>query len=291
MQHRIERAMEQALNALSDQTTPPTLANCMQYALFPGGARVRPRLLIAIAEACDAPYRPLVDASAAAVEWLHCASLVQDDMQCFDNAPMRRGVPAVHVKYSSALALLASDALIVGSFEVIARSADRNSADQVLRALELSNALAAHAGARGGLTAGQAWEAEPSVDVDVYQQAKTGSLFAASATLGALCAGASTDAWTKTGDLIGCAYQIADDIRDVVGTTDKYGKPVGVDEELGRPNQVLSGSLQSAVKRLHALIDEVVESVPECPHRDKLRITIAKEAREFIPEEVGRVAA
>ncbi len=291
MQQRIEESMEQALRDLTDERTPPTLSSCLRYSLFPGGARVRPRLVVAIAEACDAPCDALVNASAVAVEWLHCASLIQDDMQCFDNAAQRRGRPAVHVAFSPSMGLLASDALIVGSFEIISRAANRSNPTEILCALDLVQALGMHSGARGGLTAGQAWEAEKSIDVDIYQQAKTGSLFAASAAMAALCAGVDTQPWVRTGDLIGSAYQIADDIRDVVGSAETYGKPVGVDAELGRPNQVNEASLHSAVKRLRALIDEVVESVPDCPHREALQVTIAEEARRFIPKEVKRIAA
>ena len=90
---------------------------------FPGGARIRPRLCLAVAQACGEDQPAVTDAAAAAIELLHCASLVHDDLPCFDDAPIRRGKPSVHRAFGEQLAVLAGDALIVLAFETLALAA------------------------------------------------------------------------------------------------------------------------------------------------------------------------
>ena len=97
----------------------------LRYAVFPGGARIRPRLCLAVAQACGEDQPAVTDAAAAAIELLHCASLVHDDLPCFDDAPLRRGKPSVHRAFGERLAVLAGDALIVLAFETLARAAVR----------------------------------------------------------------------------------------------------------------------------------------------------------------------
>src|SRR5579875_14557 len=110
---RIEQALTDALAGSRGADGPPKLAAAMQYAVFPRGARLRARLCLAVAQACgdDAPM--LSDAAAVSIELLHCASLVHDDLPCFDDADTRRGKPAVHRAFGEPLAVLTGDALIV----------------------------------------------------------------------------------------------------------------------------------------------------------------------------------
>ena len=86
---------------------PPTLGAAMRHAVFPGGARIRPRLCLAVAMACGETRSATAEAAATAIELLHCASLVHDDLPCFDNAPLRRGLPSVHAQYGERIAILA----------------------------------------------------------------------------------------------------------------------------------------------------------------------------------------
>ena len=102
---------------------PPLLAAAMRHAVFPGGARIRPQLCLAVARACGDAHPALADAAAAAIELLHCASLVHDDLPCFDDAATRRGQPSVHAAYGERLAVLAGDALIVLAFQTLAAAA------------------------------------------------------------------------------------------------------------------------------------------------------------------------
>ncbi len=283
----VELALEDALSRLLDINTPPTLARCMRGALFPGGARIRPRLLWAVADACSHERPVAVGMAAAAVEFLHCASLVQDDMSCFDAADTRRANPTLHRVYGPGLALLASDALIVGSLELLAMADPQDASLGVAMVCS----LARHSGARGGITAGQAWESESEVDVSTYHAAKTGSLFEAAVELGALCGGAEAKAWSSTGRRIGAAYQVVDDLIDVLGADARRDKPVGVDAALGRPNIVNELGVDGARARLVELIDAVLESLPECPAPNLLRARILEETNRWLPAGVHRSAA
>ena len=110
---RIERALTNNINRGSGAGCPPKLAAAVQHAVFPKGARIRPRLCLAVAAACGEDAPELTDAAAAAIEFLHCASLVHDDLPCFDNADMRRGKPSVHRAFGQPLAVLAGDACLL----------------------------------------------------------------------------------------------------------------------------------------------------------------------------------
>jgi len=122
---RIEKTLAAAVGDPENTLTPPLLARAMHHAVFPGGARVRPRLCLATAAACGHGATELAHAAAAAIELLHCASLVHDDMPCFDNATTRRGRLSVHAAFGEPVALLAGDGLIVLAFDLIGRAAAR----------------------------------------------------------------------------------------------------------------------------------------------------------------------
>jgi geranylgeranyl diphosphate synthase type II len=120
---RIEHALDAVLTPGEAAGHPLRLAAAMRHAVFPGGARIRPTLCLAVAAACGDDHPALADAAAAAVELMHCASLVHDDLPCFDDAPTRRGRPSVHRAFGERLAVLAGDALIVLAFEALGRGA------------------------------------------------------------------------------------------------------------------------------------------------------------------------
>ena len=208
--NRVERALSAALAFAESGSPPPGLADAMRYSVFPGGARIRPRLCLAVARACGAKDLIVAEAAAAAVDLLHCASLVHDDLPCFDDADARRGKPSVHRMYGERLAVLAGDALIVLSFQHLARIA----AIQPDKLPGLIMTLGRAVGAPGGIVAGQAWECEPAIDTEEYQRCKTGALFAGAAELGASAAGSDPGPWRRMGELLGACYQVADDIAD-----------------------------------------------------------------------------
>jgi len=258
---RVERALEEALRSCATGPgCPPRLAEAQHYALFPGGARLRPQLCIVAAMACGDARPALADAAAASIELLHCASLVHDDLPCFDDADTRRGRPAVHKVFGEALALLVGDAFIVHSFDVLARAA----ASSPREVGELLQTLATAAGTTRGILAGQAWESEPVAPLDEYQRAKTASLFEASAAMGAIAAGASPHAWRRFGEALGRAYQAADDLNDAIGDARSMGKPTGRDAALGRPSVVRAFGVDAARARVAHFVDAALARVPAC---------------------------
>ncbi|WP_299438599.1 polyprenyl synthetase family protein [uncultured Rhodospira sp.] len=284
---RIEAALEGACAGIATPAGPPRLAAAMRHAVFGGGQRIRPRLALAVALACGDDRPAVTDAALAAIEVLHCASLVHDDLPCFDDADLRRGKPTVHRAFSEPLAVLTGDALIVLAFQTLARGA-AEAPDRMARLVDI---VAAAIGAPTGLCAGQAWESEPDVDLAEYQRAKTGVLFAAATEAGATAAGHGTPAWRTLGARLGEAYQVADDLRDVAADPEILGKPVGQDAALGRPNAVAQLGVPGAIARLKGLVTEAVDSIPECPGREALRTLILEETGRFIPASLAREAA
>ena len=290
---RIELAIQNTLDRGKHRHCPPLLTQAIEHAVMPGGARVRPRLCLAVAAACAndrataAAEAQVADAAAVSIELLHCASLIHDDLPCFDDASTRRGKPTVHVAYGEPLAVLSGDALIVMAFQTLGVGA----AAHPQRLVALLDILGRAVGAPDGIVAGQAWECEQDVDLARYQDAKTGSLFAAATMMGAAAAGADHQAWAALGDCIGSAYQIADDILDVSADPSELGKPVGRDESLGRPNAVAEYGMQGSTRKLRDLIDGAIATIPDCPGRDQLCQIIAVESQRFMAHALDRASA
>ena len=257
---RAEQAIEGAIDLSCQAGCPPRLAGAMRHAVFPGGARLRPRLVLSCALACGDAQPELADAAAVAVELIHSASLAHDDLPCFDNAEVRRGRPSVHAAFGQTSALLAGDALIVHAFEAIARGAIFAGAPE--STASMIGVLAQAAGATRGLVAGQAWESEPAVSIADYHRAKTATLFEASAMLGALAGGGEPEPWGIFGELVGRAYQLADDLHDTIGDPASLGKPVGVDAARGRPNAVARRGLPRARADLRTMLRDAASAVP-----------------------------
>lgn len=285
---RIEQALEAAIAADLLAGTPPRLAAAIRYAVFPGGARIRPRLCLAVAAGCGhADDMDLAEGAAVAIELLHCASLVHDDLPCFDDAATRRGKPALHRVYGERLAVLTGDALIVMAFQSLARGFAR-APERLGPVLAVVGRAAS---AAGGIAGGQAWECESHAPLVDYQRAKTGALFVAATRAGAAAVGVEPEPWRALGDLLGEAYQVADDIRDVLGSAEELGKPVGRDAVLGRPSAVGDAGLQAALQRFSTLVDGAVASVPAIPAAAQLCALIRLEAQRLLPEKLTRRAA
>jgi geranylgeranyl diphosphate synthase type II len=284
---RIERALQAAVARGEAPGAPPRLAAAVRYALFPGGARIRPRLCLSVAAACGDDDPDATDGAAAAIELLHCASLVHDDLPCFDDAATRRGKPSVHKAFGEPLAVLAGDALIVAAFQALACGAAASPG-------RLGALVAVVGGAAGmplGIVAGQAWECEPELDLASYQRAKTGALFTAAAAAGAAAAGAEPQSWRTMGERLGEAYQVADDIRDAVADEAEMGKPAGRDAALGRPSAALRLGVAGAVAYLESLAADAVRAIPPCAGAAELRALILGEMQRLMPRAAAQHAA
>jgi geranylgeranyl diphosphate synthase type II len=283
---RLEQELEQAVAHAAADDCPPLLAQALRHSVFPGGARIRPRLVLAVSNACASRTSPTASQNAtaaitfaSAVEILHCASLVHDDLPCFDNSALRRGKPSVHAAFGERLAVLAGDALIVLAFQTLATAAGQS--PQRLPAL--MKIIASGVGMPFGIVAGQAWESESRVSLVDYQRAKTGALFVASTCAGALSTGADPEAWRSLGECLGEAYQVADDIRDVMGQADLLGKPVGQDAQRARPNAIANLGLGGAVAHFESLIQAAVDAVPDCASAQEMRQLVLQESERLVP--------
>lgn len=267
----IEQSLQEALNGV----WPPRMRSALLTAVSGNAARVRPLFCLAVARAASGREPPpLAWSAAVAVEMIHCASLVHDDLPCFDDAAERRGRPTVHRTYGEATALLAGDALIVAGFAHLARA----SAPPVFFA-----ELARSASAEGGLISGQALELDERVDVAAYHAAKTGALFEAAARLAATAVDAPVEPFAKLGRALGALYQLADDLADEYGDARMLGKPTGQDRARRRPNAVASLARSKGLALLGAGALETVAAIPRCPGESDLR--------RFIEELATRLAA
>ena len=283
---RIHSAVETAIAHGAGRGAPPRLAHALDYAVTPGGARIRPTILMSVAIACGDNAPALSDAAAAALELIHCASLAHDDLPCFDDAPVRRGKPSLHRRHSEPLAVLAGDSLIVLAFETLARAGRAHPG----RALELTRILAARTGMPGGICAGQGWESETEVDLGAYHRAKTGSLFVAATQMGAVAAGHEAEPWEELGARIGEAFQVADDLRDALLTEEEMGKPAGQDAVHARPSAVATLGVQGATERLKDILAGAIASIPACPGEAMLAEMVRRQAKAIVPAPVRHAA-
>lgn len=246
-----------------EDEAPQVLHRAIRYTVLSGGKRIRPRLLLAVAEACSggplcAGTEQLALAAACSVEMIHCASLVHDDLPSFDNASTRRGCPTVHVAFGEPLAILVGDALLTRAFEVLAEVPGRRAP----RAMRIIRLLARLTGSAEGIIGGQSLEdtAHPELrlasqaGVTRYHTMKTAALFRFAAEAGAIAAGAGQlPEWAEFGVGLGLSYQLADDLYDAGGDPGA-GKPVGRDAALGRPNATtLHGITESRAVLRHLL--------------------------------------
>jgi geranylgeranyl diphosphate synthase type II len=255
---------------------PSKLHQAMRHATLNGGKRIRPRLLLAVAEACnggpmDEDTAELALRAAMAVELIHAASLVHDDLPCFDDADLRRGQPTVHRAFGEALAVLTGDALITLAFETLS-DYDGPNQRQALRIVRLlSEATGSARGIIGGqsleLGGPEAWSGEDSFAIDFvenYHEKKTAALFDYATRAAALAVGVERDEqdqWGDVGTKLGLAFQLIDDLYDIHASEDETGKTTGRDRALQRPNGAILEGSEGAVRRLSELIDQACQGV------------------------------
>jgi farnesyl diphosphate synthase len=237
----------------------------MRYAIFAGGKRLRPFLVLSCAKLFDVdPERAL--RVGAAIEALHTYSLVHDDLPCMDDDDLRRGRPTVHVAYDEATAVLAGDALLTLAFEVLSDPATHPSADVRCR---LISKLAEAAGSNG-MIGGQMIDmqaAERPLDDDniiTLQRMKTGALFDFCCQAGPILAEADAEHRNRLRDYardFGLVYQITDDLLDVQGTAEKTGKSVGKDKDQGKATLVAIYGAERALREAEKLAQRAVNTL------------------------------
>lgn len=246
---------------------PARLLAAMRHAVLAGGKRLRPFLLVEVARLLNPGLT--VDGlmpAASAIECLHCYSLVHDDLPAMDDDALRRGRPTVHIAYDEATAILAGDGLLTLAFDLLADPACH--ADPAIRAALVLDL--ARAGGLGGMVGGQMLDlaaegrfgdgaAPDDAGIRQLQAMKTGALIRAAAVMGARLGGATEDElrrFGRFGDIIGLAFQLADDLLDVTATESEMGKAVAKDAAHGKGTLVSRLGIDGVRAELDRLVTE-----------------------------------
>jgi geranylgeranyl diphosphate synthase type II len=231
LRRRVDRRLGELIPAESDH--PEQLHRAMRYSLLAGGKRIRPVLAIQVARAFQASEDEALD-PACAIEMVHTASLILDDLPCMDDAALRRGAPTNHRQFGEDTAILAATALLNRAFAVVAECEAVNEARRLALVRLLSEAVGSN-----GIIAGQfcdlrgEWRDHESLNelLEMYSQ-KTGALFVAAVEAGARVAGVE-EAWVQSvrgyATNLGLAFQILDDLLDTLTSGDEIGKDTGQD--------------------------------------------------------------
>ena len=245
---------------------PQNLRESMEYSLFAGGKRMRPVLLFATMDAC-AVERTSAFPVACAIEWIHTYSLIHDDLPAMDDDDMRRGMPTNHIRFGEAIAILAGDALLTQAFELVTRTMQLGTPPEVVIALIRELAIAA---GPGGMVGGQVLDLASETEktdlkgLEAIHTHKTGDLIVYALRAGGWLAGASEvqmAALTSFGSAIGLAFQIQDDLLDVIGDAEKIGKPLNSDEKNKKATYPALLGIEEAKKRVADLTDHAKSSI------------------------------
>ena len=263
---RIDAALDRFLPKETD--LPHSLHKAMRYSVFAGGKRVRPILMLAACDAVGGNSERALPA-ACAMEMIHTYSLIHDDLPAMDDDDFRRGNPTNHKVFGEAVAILAGDALLTEAFRLISAPCSVKELDP--RALlEVIHEIATCAGSHG-MVGGQVvdMESEGKHDMDLptvqyIHTHKTGALIKASVVCGALLGGGDGSklaAITRYGEAAGLAFQIADDILDIEGTTEEIGKDAGSDVSRGKATYPAVMGLSAARGEAQAMMDEAMKAL------------------------------
>nr|WP_237113414.1 farnesyl diphosphate synthase [Pseudohongiella spirulinae] len=258
---------------------PVRLTEAMRYSALAGGKRIRPCLTYAAANALGAEIS-IADIPAAAIEMMHCYSLIHDDLPAMDNDDLRRGKPTVHKAFDEATAILAGDALQCLAFQIISEQQQFN-AQTTCRMLS----VLASAGGCSGMIAGQGIDLAAVgkglslAELEIMHQLKTGALISAAVELGALAAGC-TDSRTLAAlatyaRSIGLAFQVQDDILDVTSDTQTLGKTQGADVALNKPTYVSLLGLAGAREKADQLVKDALQALEQLPGETQTLADIA----------------
>jgi farnesyl diphosphate synthase len=288
-----ETLLDQLLDPVpvaSERARPARLLEAMRYAGVGGGKRFRPFLVVESANLFAVPEERSLMAGAA-LECVHCYSLVHDDLPAMDNDDLRRGRPTLHKAYDEATAILTGDSLLTFAFDILGRPETHpDPAVRIALVLEL-----ARAAGLGGMAGGQMLDLAAEgrfnaerVNLDLagvqeLQAMKTGALLRYGCTAGALLGGAGAEqqeALTQFGAILGEAFQIADDLLDVEGDAATVGKATGKDAEAGKATVVSILGVANAKEKLFGLIDQAEQIL--APFGDKA--DLLKAAARFVAE-------
>ncbi len=242
------------------------VVEAMRYSLFAGGKRLRPILCLAAAQTVGGSEKDALPA-ACALELIHTYSLIHDDLPAMDDDDLRRGKPSSHKVFGEAQAILAGDALLTEAFSLLAELPENIEAQRALRVIKIVSRAAGYRGMVGGQHLDLWLETQKHVSRDTLESThslKTGALISASLEAGAVLGGggeAEIETLKRYGQKVGLAFQVADDILDVVGTTEELGKPAGSDEAGGKATYPAIMGLSESRNLALRLVQEAVEEL------------------------------
>jgi len=279
----VARRTEAALNDLLPPSSSGRVAEAMRYAVLSGGKRLRAFLVIEGARLFNVPQLQ-ADRAAAAIECIHAYSLVHDDLPAMDDDDLRRGVPTVHRVWDDATAILAGDALQAEAFAILAST--RTTPDASVRLKLIGNL--AHASGVHGMVGGQdldlqagLYDGDLSLDaITELQEKKTGALIKWAAEAGPILGKSDIAPMTAYAQAVGLAFQIQDDVLDVIGDAHAAGKALRKDGDAGKATFVSHLGLDAARNAARALVDDACDALaPYHSAADRLR-----ECAKFIVE-------
>ncbi|MHA2708420.1 (2E,6E)-farnesyl diphosphate synthase [Vibrio owensii] len=273
-QQRNNQQLNLWLEQLPHQEQP--LIQAMKYGLLLGGKRVRPFLVYITGQMLGCKPEDL-DTPASAVECIHAYSLIHDDLPAMDDDELRRGQPTCHIKFDEATAILTGDALQTLAFTILAEGELNPNAES--QRIKMVQALAQASGA-GGMCLGQALDLGAEnrrvslAELEEIHRNKTGALINCAVKLGALAAGEKglevlphLERYSKA---IGLAFQVQDDILDIISDTETLGKPQGSDQELNKSTYPSLLGLEGAMEKAHTLLQEALQALEAIPYNTQL---------------------
>nr|WP_256941357.1 farnesyl diphosphate synthase [Bacillus sp. EAC] len=279
MEYSTKLVSEAMIESIGKLKAPERLKESMAYSLQGGGKRIRPLLLFATLDAFgkdpEIGIKP-----ACALEMIHTYSLIHDDLPCMDDDDLRRGKPTNHKVFGEDLAVLAGDGLLTYAFQLITEINDVGVSDQVK--LQLISELAIAAGPEG-MVAGQVADMEgerkqlSGEELQFIHERKTGKMLMYPVIAGAILSRATAEQLshlTQFAYKLGIAFQIQDDILDVIGDEDVLGKPVGSDIENDKTTYVKLYTVEGAKERLHTFINDAKRHIRACGIKDDFLISI-----------------
>jgi len=249
------------------------LVSVMNYGLFPGGKKIRSKIIIDIGYLFKIDYKTLIIVGAA-VECIHAYSLIHDDLPCMDNDDLRRGKPSTHIKFGEATAVLAGNSLLTMAFEILTSESLKISENKKVNLIKKLSKCSGHLGIAGGQYLDLSFEKKKIsknkiIDMEIK---KTGKLFSFCCMVPAIIKDKNMKEikfFEKIGAKIGLLFQIADDLIDYKSTTKKAGKQTGKDKKKGKATLISLLGYENAIKYSNKIKSDIVSDLDKYGSKSK----------------------
>jgi geranylgeranyl diphosphate synthase, type II len=259
----VDQWLERLLPAASE--VPETIHKAMRHSVFAGGKRVRPVMVLAAGQSLNGNRETLLYLGAC-IEMIHTYSLIHDDLPALDNDDLRRGVPTCHKAFGEAMAILAGDALVTRSFQLLADVPHVSDGTRLDIIREVSAAAGTMEGMIGGQVVDLESEAKPinKTVLEYIHRSKTGALLTACSRCGALAAGADPGqliALTSYGRKTGLVFQIMDDILDITSNSEQLGKTAGKDAKVKKATYPALHGIEASKNKARELVSSAIDDI------------------------------